>query len=307
MMMLFFLALLPSPRAILVKSISPSRSLKHTNHEQSSNVAPPGGNIAWPLRPAGSEVMYLDSAPDRFYVSMPQGIAVSVFCWGSALLAIWTCPRLSWEFKLETADRLLASAHAIAATTFGLIAELGTFAVCQVGRSWMITAIQLTVGYMIVDLLSMLILDVWKKWRKCDVLMFAHHGYIILFFTLGGYFDMGVWFLVIGMINEASTPLLSALFILKHHHPQSRWLMPTGVAFAVMFFLSRIVFIPISYYQFAGLGFCDGFTTAQTTLSASVKPCYAFIYALNCYWFYKTIQGAIKATKGKADAVLKEG
>jgi hypothetical protein len=270
----------------------------------SSNVtelgAPPGvEGFAWPLRGGGAA---LDPAPaDKLYMPMPYGIAAAVLFWTLTIFLTWVSPWLSLEFKQQHADRIMGGIHAVFATIFGLMAEFGTYAMCSVGRSWTTTAIQLTIGYMLVDLVSMLVCDVYMKWRKADPLMFAHHIYVIVFFSIGGLLDVGVWFFVIGMINEASTPLLSALFILKFSDSQSRLLMPIGMAFTATFFLCRILFLPFSYYQYSTLGFCDGGSPAQAFSAAMARPCYAFIYGLNCYWFYRTILGAMKAVKSKSD------
>lgn len=260
-------------------------------------AAPPGAEgLAWPLQGGGAALEL--SPPDKLFVPMPYGIIASAFVWALMLLLTWASPSLTWEFKQQHSDRIVAAIHAVVSTVFGLIAEFGTYAQCTVGRSWTITAIQMTIGYMVVDLVSMLVCDVWKKWRTADPLMFAHHLYVIVFFWIGGVFDVSVWFFVIGMINEASTPLLSAMFIVKSFDSQSKWLMPIGMSFTVMFFLCRILFLPYSYYQYAALGFCDGGSPAQAMSAAMAKPAYAFIYGLNCYWFYRTILGAMKAMKG---------
>ena len=74
-------------------------------------------------------------------------------------------------------------------------------------------------------------------------------------FSIGGFFDVGVWFFVIGMINEASTPLLSAMFIVKYCDSQSKWLMPIGMTFTVIFFFCRIVFRSLISMVASFLGF----------------------------------------------------
>jgi hypothetical protein len=263
-----------------------------------ANVPPGVENLVWPLKSTSAVDRLSPTVPDEFFMPMPFGIVIAAHAWALLLLLTWACPWLSWEFKQQHADRIMGGVHAVIATIFGLAAEFGTYAQCTVGRSWTVTAIQMTVGYMLVDLVSMTICDVWQKWRPSDPLMFAHHFYVVVFFSAGGLLDVGVWFFVIGMINEASTPLLSVLMIVKYVDSQSTWLMPIGMSFAVMFFLCRILFLPYSYYQYASLGFCDGGTPAQAFSAALAKPCYAFIYALNCYWFYRTILGATKALKG---------
>jgi len=309
LLLLVVLKQLPCSQAIAPERANVEKQQQQQQQQQqlrasanATRLAAPQGveGLAWPLRGGGAALDL--SPPDTLYVPMPYGIVVATFIWGLALLLTWACPSLSWEFKQQHADRVVAGIHAVVATIFGLIAELGTYSMCTVGRSWTIMAIQMTVGYMLVDLVSMLVCDVWQKWRASDALMFAHHLYVIVFFTIGGYLDVGVWFFVIGMINEASTPLLSAMFIVKSVDSQSKWLMPIGMAFTVMFFLCRIVFLPFSYYQYAALGFCDGGSPAQAFSAAIAKPSYAFIYGLNCYWFYRIILGAMKSmSKGKLE------
>jgi hypothetical protein len=234
----------------------------------------------------------------------PQGVGLSVGIWGAVLLLTWAAPWWSRGFKEQAADRVLSTCHAVVSTIFGLIALFTTPTVCRAGNSWMLGAVQCTLGFFIVDFCSMMVCDVWMKWRPVDLEMFVHHSFLIMSFGAGCYYDYGIWVYATLLTNEASTPFLNALWLLINKDLKSTWVfMPVGISLAIVFFMVRIVLIPYVYYQAFLVDFCPTYGPYRLWV---INSTFLLIYGLNLVWFGKLLQGAIK-TMGKSDGPKVEG
>jgi len=198
----------------------------------------------------------------------------------------------------------MSTLHAFVSFAFGLAAELLFEPTCRVGDSWLRGALQVTLGYLMVDAVSMMICDVWKRWRPIDYPMFVHHFFIIFCCGTGAIYDVGVFFAVNLMINEASTPVVQLLWYLRFtRRKDTRFYTVTGAVMVFVFFVSRMVFIPYSFYQFASVDFCSGQGGDFQWIFWIIIPNYFFMYALNAFCFMKMVQGSLKKLRGVDDQV----
>jgi len=153
----------------------------------------------------------------------------------------------------------------------------------------------MSIGFFIVDLISMLVVDVMYRWRPVDGPMLFHHIFILLCFGCGVAFDLGLWFLATLLINEGSTPFLHVFWYLSYTgQKDSTKFLVNGLFLNFTFFFCRMVFIPFSYRQFASVSYCSGRTGFEGAMFWLINPFYACIFALNVLWFVKLIRGSIK-------------
>merc|ERR1712176_1647129 len=119
-------------------------------------------------------------------------------------------------------------------------------------------------------------------------------------FTAGCAVDVGVWFGSALVINELSTPFLNIFWYLGHIGKKgSLAFKVNGLLLALVFFLSRIVYIPINAFQFYMLGVCLNSKNASYKWGGYLMCLgYLAIYALNAYWFLKLMRGALKSLIG---------
>jgi len=156
-----------------------------------------------------------------------------------------------------------------------------------------------TMGFFVVDGISMLVVDVWKGWRPVDHLMLVHHSFILLCFGCGVFCDLAVWFCATLLVNEGSTPFLHVFWYLNiTGQKDSKAFMVNGCFLVLSFFLFRMVFIPFNYYQFVQLDHCSGREGLKGWLFWLMNPFYVFIFLLNLVWFVKLLRGAFKKLLG---------
>jgi len=67
------------------------------------------------------------------------------------------------------------------------------------------------------------------------------------------------------------------------------------------FFVSRMLFIPYSFYQFASLDFCIGRGSDIEWFFWCMIPNYFFMFGLNTFWFVKMVRGSLNKLKGIDD------
>lgn len=248
------------------------------------------------------------------WMQMPylQALGIAVGGWACLLAAIWCLP-VSWEFKQQGADRVMAVIHALLVALQGGVVELCTDPKCTVGHSWVKMPVIILLGYLLVDFFSMLMCDVIAGWRSPDISMMTHHIFIFCMFTVGYANDIALWFASTLMINEASTPFMTAMWYLTYSgRKSSNIFVINGIVFVLMFFLSRIVFIPFSFYQCTTVDLCSRGTSADTFVQRNAPRIlfigYILIFLLNAMWFKKLVHGAMKklgmvssTEKGEAD------
>jgi len=231
-----------------------------------------------------------------------QCFLLSSMLWTVVLLGAWALPCVSLRVKKQGADRVMSAVHSLVSFALGLAAEISFEPSCRVGDTWLRAALQVTLGYLTIDAVSMMVCDVWKRWRPIDYTMLVHHFFIIICFGLGTMYDAGVFFAVSLMVNEASTPVVQLLWYLRFtHRKDTRCYFVTGVVMVLAFFVSRMLFIPYSFYQFASLNFCIGQGGDFQWLFWVMIPNYFFVYALNTFWFVKMAQGSLKKLRGIDD------
>lgn len=226
----------------------------------------------------------------------PAGILAAAATWGTILLSFWAWPWWDKAFKAEACDRSVSLLHSLVAAALGLAVEYYEPPTCEVGGGvWYRGAVQITMGFLVVDGISMLVVDVWKGWRPTDHLMLLHHSLILCGLGCGVFFDMAVWFCAANLINEGSTPFTLVFWYLNHTgQKDSKLFVVNGVVLVLTFFLFRMLFIPYSYYQFVQLDRCSGRDGLKGWLFALMTPGYACIFALNAIWFTKLVRGAAK-------------
>lgn len=157
-------------------------------------------------------------------------------------------------------------------------------------------AVQITIAYLIVDLCSMMVCDVWQKWRPLDIPMLFHHISIITFLSISCGLDLAVWFMLTLMINEGSTPFVFLLWYFRYlGRNDTTGFKIVGIALILSFFACRIAFMPWSYYQLTTVNLCKD---TDKGVSWVISCGYVSIYVLNCYWFWRMIKGAIKKAMG---------
>jgi len=192
--------------------------------------------------------------------------------------------------------------HAFVAFSIGLAAELSFEPACSAGDTWLRGALQVTIGFLTIDAVSMMICDVWKHWRPIDYPVFVHHFFIIFCFVMGVSFDAGEYFAVSLMVNEASTPVVQLLWYLRFtHRKDTKLYWVTGAVMVFTFFVSRMLFIPYSFYQFASLDFCIGRGSDIEWFFWCMIPNYFFMFGLNTFWFVKMVRGSLNKLKGIDD------
>jgi hypothetical protein len=243
----------------------------------------------------------------EMWLAMPVWMAIGIpaLGWAMVLLAFWVNPWCSTEFKRQAADRFLSTVHALVTGMLGLCVEVFTEPQCMARTTWVGALFLVFLGYLAVDLVSIIVCDLWKGWRPLDKPMLGHHVFILTFFTLGFVKDVGVWFGATLLINELSTPFVNIFWYLNYTgRKESQAFKVNGVFLLLAFFLFRIVYIPLNFWHFIASGLCQNSANSEYKhLSWLMVVGYASIYVLNLTWFSKILRGALKAV-GKQDKKL---
>jgi len=263
-------------------------------------LVPDTENVAQLLSRQGPNQVDPSIGRKLLLLHFPVGIVVSCLIWAILLAGAWMWPWRHVSFKQQAADRALGTLHACVVSPMGIVAELFITPQCTVGDSWMVGALQLSVGFLIVDAVSMLVCDIINGWRPIDYPMLIHHVFISVCFSLGCAYDVGVWVAVSLMINELSTPLVHALWYLQYTERKTEKLyLAVGLALVISFFFCRIAFIPYSFVQLARLDYCQQVGGTRAGVYWLMVPAYAVMYVLNLFWFTKGLKGAIKKLCGE--------
>jgi hypothetical protein len=218
--------------------------------------------------------------------------------WAGIMALIWASP-LSKEFKVDHGDRILSSLHGAFATVAGSAVFYLEQPFCQKPddhRSWMRICVMISMGYFLVDLCSMLLLD-WipmTKLRKPDAAMIFHHVVILYFEFLCVQYDIALWFACALFINEMSVFPLNTVFFLRFNKMQdTKYYVYCGVSLVVVFFVCRMLAIPVIVYRLIQLKLCS--QEWGTVPAHGVLFGFFLLYILNSLWFYKLVNGALKA------------
>eukprot|EP00403_Amphidinium_massartii_P009885 CAMPEP_0178427598 /NCGR_PEP_ID=MMETSP0689_2-20121128/29829_1 /TAXON_ID=160604 /ORGANISM="Amphidinium massartii, Strain CS-259" /LENGTH=201 /DNA_ID=CAMNT_0020049313 /DNA_START=325 /DNA_END=927 /DNA_ORIENTATION=+ len=153
-------------------------------------------------------------------------------------------------------------------------------------------------AYIAVDLASMGFLDVFKGWREVDKGMVAHHVLVfVTYLEIIIYNDPRAYIAASAMLMELSTPFVSAIWFLRHFDmKETVWYGLNAVAILLLFFLCRILFLPV----LAWVWYID---TACRSEGLWWVWIFTSMYFLNMYWFAKLITGAIKAVNGSVETL----
>jgi len=239
------------------------------------------------------------------WLAMPYAVALalSALIWALVLGLIWAAPCMSLRFKKEGADRVSSTLHAIVTAILGVLVQTMTAPSCSTEGSLVRAPMLVLLGYLVVDLVSMLFVDVFNGWRPVDLSAVFHHVFIITFFSLGYTHDVGVWWGSALLINEFSTPFVNFLWYLTFtEQKQKPIFLYNGIALLVVFTLCRIVFIPFSFYQLAAAGFCLSSGNEVYRWASWVMGFgYAVLMAMNLVWWQKMARGAKKKLCGSSE------
>jgi len=237
----------------------------------------------------------------QMWLALPalSAVGVSALVWGLVLLIFWLNPWCPFEMKKQGADRGVSMVHAIVTSLLGLIVEFRTVPRCIVRNHWTSAPMLVFLGFLAIDLLSIIICEVWQRWRQVDKGVIFHHVFILVWFTWGYYEDVGVWFGSALLINELSTPCVNIFWYLQYTgRKETQAFMINGALLLFLFFLCRVVYIPINVYHFWSCGLCaESANRAYLSLRYVMIVGYIAIYVLNLTWFYKILCGSIKAYK----------
>lgn len=228
-----------------------------------------------------------------------ESIVVFTGCWALLLAVLWLLPCLSLEFKQQGADRCLGFVHAVAVSICGLMIFFSTSPSCSIGLAQTLVniTVYMLIGFLAVDFASMSVCDIWKGWRPVDFPMLFHHVLIFTLLVLICVLDIGVWFGATLSVNECSTPFLHIFWHLQRTgQKDSTAFLVNGLMLLLVFFLCRIVFIPVSFYEVTKINFCQH--GRPLWMFWAIVLSYAIIYALNLFWFGKLARGAWKTLQG---------
>mmetsp|Transcript_83185 Transcript_83185/g.146951 ORF Transcript_83185/g.146951 Transcript_83185/m.146951 type:complete len:287 (+) Transcript_83185:82-942(+) len=232
-------------------------------------------------------------------MSLVEGVAVSALVWTAVLLSFWANPWCSVEVKRQNADRVMGTIHAIVIGALGVSVEALTSPQCITNSSWTKLPVLVLLGFLLVDLVSMLVCDVWKRWRPIDKVMIFHHVLLAGLLAIGYAFGVSLWFGSALGINELSTPCVNMFWYLRDTgQKDSKAFMINGILLLALFFLCRVVYIPYNYYHFWALDSCKTSSNEEYhRLAWVINFAYVAMYSLNLMWFAKLVTGAVKTLR----------
>lgn len=240
------------------------------------------------------EATALSHEPPLSTMALGVAVAAATGFWAVVLILAWLNPFCSLDFKQQGADRIVGTIHAIANGGLAMRVFLFTSPQCDVSEFWIYAPLVFFQGFLIVDLVSMTVCDIWKGWRRVDKPILLHHVMLLFATWFAFVMDVGLWFQCTILINELSTPLLHIFWYLQHTgQKESVAFLVNGAAFTLVFFLCRICFLPFSFYQFVALDFCrQSETDAYRYVWPVICGGYVSLYILNVIWFRKLVLGA---------------
>jgi hypothetical protein len=237
--------------------------------------------------------------------SLPALVASSVSGWGVFLLMSWLfvpARLLSLEGKRQHLERIPSIFHGAIATTLGIAIMFSVPATCTTKRpsgedvpfAWLIRAALInSIGYLLVDLSSILYVEYHQRWRPRDHGVLAHHIFVSTCFYVGIQYDLVLWYAAVLLVNEASVLPLNMLMIMRFNKMTDRTLyFVCGILSVIVYFFSRIVVLPVGFYAFFRHGFC--FEEQGVVVAGIASANYVFLICLNCFWFRKLLRGALK-------------
>jgi len=139
----------------------------------------------------------------------------------------------------------------------------------------------------------MIVCDVIMKWRPVYPASFLHHicvGGIMVWVAENNF---ALWYAAFLLVNELSIGPMALVHIMRTNgykqHPAFKFV---GIYFVIVFFLCRIVAIPIGGSLLWRANFCKEILGVMTFVPI---VSYVGLYALNWYWLVSIVKGALKA------------
>jgi len=187
---------------------------------------------------------------------------------------------------------------------------------CDADAVWRNLIILSSCGYFAQDLISEL-----SQPRK-DWAMIFHHIFVPTFLFLAVNQHFVVHALTALLLNEGSTPFMCIRWNLKRIErtvgwtpDEERWYFWNGITFVGTFFVFRVLLIPAIWIQTYWAGCLspdsDG-DLAHHALVYVANANFPILWAMNLFWFYLIVKGAIKALRapkevGSMDSGEEEG
>ncbi|CAE8616497.1 unnamed protein product [Polarella glacialis] len=186
-------------------------------------------------------------------------LCLSFLFWGVVLLAVWLSP-LSLELKRQHADRVASCLHAVSATLFGFSVMLYVDSECVVAdrrHHWILVAQMSTAGWTCVDIVSMLVVDVWFRCRAVDSSVFIHHVLIVICLVVSTEWNCGLWHQGVLMVAELSVLPLNAVHIMRFYSlTQTSWYTMCKLLTALLWILCRLLVIPFVTWRLRDRSYC---------------------------------------------------
>lgn len=233
-----------------------------------------------------------------YYVAvldLPTLHAVALFTafWLGLLALAWLSP-LPLDFKRQHAERGASTIHALVASVGSVLTWTLEPTACLVPHfrhHWMRLFLLITGGYLAMDMINMLIVDVWQKWRKVDYASLFHHALVLGCIFIATELNFGLWFQASLLINELPVVPLNVVQVMRFfrlQHLEMYSLMKVGTG--VLWVVCRLAAIPVSFWRLRVLKGCREDWGLPCTIVAGVS--YSLLWLLNIYWFWKLAQGA---------------
>ncbi|KAJ8902220.1 hypothetical protein NDN08_006628 [Rhodosorus marinus] len=222
------------------------------------------------------------------------------FHFGSLLASSTYGKHLNSAQRVEWLSRCVSTAHAVvvfAAMFLAIFPETSAYAGGEYERLWLCRGgLVLAMGYFLYDVILVL-LHIRSITAGPSTLF--HHlvctivtstalnmGYAMPMIWAGGSF-----------LTEISTPLVNWRWFLYFKHKHEPVYKVCGILMTIVFFLGRIVFMPVFLsYIYAQKGLVDGIPSQAEAffLGSFASVFYVVLYALNVYWFALIVKGIIK-------------
>eukprot|EP00189_Rhodosorus_marinus_P012475 CAMPEP_0184739238 /NCGR_PEP_ID=MMETSP0315-20130426/2062_1 /TAXON_ID=101924 /ORGANISM="Rhodosorus marinus, Strain UTEX LB 2760" /LENGTH=268 /DNA_ID=CAMNT_0027207817 /DNA_START=83 /DNA_END=889 /DNA_ORIENTATION=- len=225
------------------------------------------------------------------------------FHFGSLLVSSTYGKHLNSAQRVEWLSRCVSTVHAVVVFTTMFLAifpETSAYTGGEYERFWLCRAGHLlAMGYFLYDFI-LVVLNVRTITAGPSTLF--HH--VVGAFVVRTALNMGHAMPLIWsggtFLTEISTPLVNWRWFLYFKHRNEPLYKVCGISMTVVFFLGRIVFMPVFlFYIYAQKGLVDSLPSQADAffLGSFASIFYAVLYALNLYWFSLIVKGAIKLLK----------
>jgi hypothetical protein len=155
--------------------------------------------------------------------------------------------------------------------------------------------LQIMLGYIVHD--SVWVFRYRRAWRKSAPMTLVHHALVVASFVQIIHMDFGHAFSMVGVMLEATTPLVNLRYFLDKADMKGTALyLVNGIGLTLGWFVVRIVIAgPVTFYPMYLSEELWGFSLWQS-VTYVLPPALAFV--LQVVWFRKLVRGALKVLRG---------